>query len=93
MRCATEWTLIDTETTGLFAPIHVVEVAAVRMRGWEPTGETFQAFLDHDIEIPARPRPSMAMIAPSSAGTAPTRGKSIGRSAASSATARSARTT
>ena len=44
MRCATEWTLIDTETTGLFAPIHVVEVAAVRMRGWEPTGETFQAF-------------------------------------------------
>jgi len=52
MRCATEWTLIDTETTGLFAPIHVVEVAAVRMRGWEPTGETFQAFLDHDIEIP-----------------------------------------
>jgi DNA polymerase-3 subunit epsilon len=52
MRCATEWTLIDTETTGLFAPIHVVEVAAVRMRGWEPTGETYQAFLDHDIEIP-----------------------------------------
>ncbi|NBV79973.1 MAG: 3'-5' exonuclease [Verrucomicrobia bacterium] len=52
MRRATEWTLIDTETTGLFAPIHVVEVAAVRMRGWEPTGETFQTFLDHDIEIP-----------------------------------------
>lgn len=53
MRRPTEWTLIDTETTGLFAPIHVVEVAGVRMRGWEPTGETFQAFLDHDIEIPA----------------------------------------
>lgn len=53
MRRATEWTLIDTETTGLFAPIHVLEVAAVRMRGWEPTGETFQAFLNHDIEIPA----------------------------------------
>lgn len=52
MRRPTEWTLIDTETTGLFAPIQVVEVAAVRMRGWEPTGETFQAFLDHDIEIP-----------------------------------------
>jgi DNA polymerase-3 subunit epsilon len=52
MRRPTEWTLIDTETTGLFAPIHVVEVAAVRMRGWEPTGETFQAFLDHDVEIP-----------------------------------------
>jgi DNA polymerase-3 subunit epsilon len=52
MRRPTEWTLIDTETTGLFAPIHVVEVAAVRMRGWEPTGENFQAFLDHDIEIP-----------------------------------------
>jgi len=52
MRRPTEWTLIDTETTGLFAPIHVVEVAAVRMRGWEPMGETYQAFLDHDIEIP-----------------------------------------
>ena len=29
----TDWVLIDTETTGLTAPIMVVELAAQRMRG------------------------------------------------------------
>jgi len=52
MRCGTEWVLIDTETTGLFAPIHVVDLAAVRMRGWQPTGETFQVFINHQVAIP-----------------------------------------
>jgi len=30
------WILLDTETTGLAAPIFVVELAAQRMRGWLP---------------------------------------------------------
>ena len=30
----TTWILLDTEMTGLAAPIFVVELAAQRMRGW-----------------------------------------------------------
>ena len=37
----TDWFLIDTETTGLSAPIFVVELAAQKMRGWEPEGARF----------------------------------------------------
>jgi DNA polymerase-3 subunit epsilon len=29
-----DWLIIDTETTGLFDPIYVIEVAAQRMHGW-----------------------------------------------------------
>ena len=32
----TPWSLLDTETTGIKAPIYVVELAAQRVRGWEP---------------------------------------------------------
>ncbi|MCF8002975.1 MAG: 3'-5' exonuclease, partial [Chromatiaceae bacterium] len=46
------WLLLDTETNGLKAPIYVVELAAQRMRGWEPDGEPFQRMLNHGIEIP-----------------------------------------
>jgi hypothetical protein len=35
----TTWILLDTETTGLAAPIFVVELAAQRMRGWQADGE------------------------------------------------------
>ncbi len=48
----TEWVIIDTETDGLYFPIHVVEVAAQRMRGLAPDGEPFQVFLNHNIPIP-----------------------------------------
>ncbi len=47
-----EWVIIDTETDGLYYPVHVVEVAAQRMRGFEPVGDSFQAFIDHGVEIP-----------------------------------------
>jgi putative phage-type endonuclease len=47
-----QWIIIDTETDGLYEPIHVVEIAAQRMRGWEPDGSTFQIFLDHGVDIP-----------------------------------------
>ena len=52
MNCK-HWFLLDTETTGLSAPIFVVELAAQRMRGWEPDGEAFRKLLNQNTEIPA----------------------------------------
>ncbi|MBM3883268.1 MAG: exonuclease [Verrucomicrobia bacterium] len=47
------WLLIDTETTGLSAPIFAVEVAAQRMRGWQPDGQSFRKLLNQNADIPA----------------------------------------
>ena len=47
-----DWVIIDTETTGLSAPIYAVEIAGQRMRGLEPIGQPFQAFLNHQVDIP-----------------------------------------
>ena len=49
----TNWILLDTETTGLAAPIFVVELAAQRMRGWEPDGGPFRKLLNQNTDIPA----------------------------------------
>ena len=49
----TDWILLDTETTGLSGTIYVVELAAQRMRGWEPIGEPFQKLLNQNQDIPA----------------------------------------
>ncbi len=49
----TAWILLDTETTGLAAPIFVVELAAQRMRGWAAEGEPFRKLLNQNQEIPA----------------------------------------
>jgi DNA polymerase-3 subunit epsilon len=49
----TAWILLDTETTGLAAPIFVVELAAQRMRGWSAEGEPFRKLLNQNQEIPA----------------------------------------
>jgi DNA polymerase III epsilon subunit-like protein len=49
---ASDWTIVDTETTGIVAPIYTVEIAAQRMRGLSPIGEPFRVFLDHDVNIP-----------------------------------------
>lgn len=46
------WLLLDTETTGLKAPIYVVELAAQRMRGWQPDGPAFSRLLNHGVAIP-----------------------------------------
>lgn len=51
MKYAT-WILLDTETTGLKAPIYVVELAAQRMCGWEPEGPPFHRLLNHNTDIP-----------------------------------------
>jgi DNA polymerase-3 subunit epsilon len=48
----TEWVILDTETTGLCAPIYTVELAAQRMRGIEKDGAPFRVFLNHDVPIP-----------------------------------------
>ncbi len=50
---ASSWILFDTETTGLSAPIFVVELAAQRMRGWSAEGEPFRKLLNQNQEIPA----------------------------------------
>ncbi len=47
------WILLDTETTGLSAPIFAVELAAQRMRGWTPDGEPFRKLLNQNADIPA----------------------------------------
>jgi hypothetical protein len=41
----TEWVILDTETDGLEYPIHVLEVAAQRMRGKSKDGQPFRVFL------------------------------------------------
>lgn len=46
-----EWLAVDTETNGLYPPIHVVEIAAQRMHGWSPVGEPFRELLNHDVPI------------------------------------------
>jgi DNA polymerase III epsilon subunit-like protein len=48
----TDWVLIDTETTGLSAPIFVVELAAQKMLGWEPNGAPFRQLINQNAEIP-----------------------------------------
>src|ERR1035441_6533276 len=47
------WILLDTETTGLAAPIFVVELAAQRMHGWGPDGEPFRKLLNQNADISA----------------------------------------
>ena len=47
------WLLLDTETTGVTAPVFVVELAAQRMRGWTPDGEPFRKLLNQNADIPA----------------------------------------
>jgi DNA polymerase-3 subunit epsilon len=47
------WILLDTETTGLSAPIFAVELAAQRMRGWQSDGVPFRKLLNQNEDIPA----------------------------------------
>jgi DNA polymerase III epsilon subunit-like protein len=45
------WILLDTETTGFAAPVFVVELAAQRMRGWDPEDEPFRELLNQNQDI------------------------------------------
>jgi len=49
----TPWVLLDTETTGISAPIFVVELAGQRMQGWTPDGEPFRRLLNQNQTIPS----------------------------------------
>lgn len=48
-----EWIILDTETTGFSDPIFVMEIAAQKMKGWEPSGPPFRSLVNHGAEIPA----------------------------------------
>lgn len=48
-----QWILVDTETTGFKAPIFAVDVAAQKMRGWQPEGPPLRCMIDHGVDIPA----------------------------------------
>jgi len=52
MKNEMHWVIIDTETDGLYEPIHVVELSGQLMKGWEPVGEPFRMLLNHNIPIP-----------------------------------------
>lgn len=43
--------IVDTETSGLYDPVHVVELSAQLMEGWEPVGNPFWMLLNHDVPI------------------------------------------
>jgi DNA polymerase-3 subunit epsilon len=47
-----DWIIIDTETTGIAAPVFVVEIGAQKMRGWEPCGPPFRKLLNQNQDIP-----------------------------------------
>ena len=48
----TTWILVDTETTGLTAPIMVVELGALKMHGWKADGPPFRRPLNQNADIP-----------------------------------------
>jgi len=46
-----DWVIIDTETTGFRSPIIAVDLAAQRMRGWDPSGAPFRRLLNQNADI------------------------------------------
>jgi DNA polymerase-3 subunit epsilon len=47
-----DWILIDTQTSGSKRPIHVIELAAQKMQGWERNGDPFRRLMNHKLLIP-----------------------------------------
>jgi DNA polymerase III epsilon subunit-like protein len=45
------WVILDTETDGFRDPIHVIEIAAQIMVGWQPAGVPFRILINHGIDI------------------------------------------
>ena len=52
MKNGTRWVILDTETDGLYDPIHIVELSGQLMEGWQPIGDPFSLLLNHEISIP-----------------------------------------
>ncbi len=46
-----EWIILEAEASGMKRPLYVVELAAQRMRGWEPEGTRFRVLINHGIPI------------------------------------------
>jgi DNA helicase-2/ATP-dependent DNA helicase PcrA len=53
MKAGNRWVIVDTETDGLEAPIHVVEICGQLMEGWTPIREPFRMLLNHGVRIPS----------------------------------------
>ncbi len=51
MKPGYRWIVVDTETDGFMEPVHVVEIAAQAMDGWNPAGEPFRVLINHEIQI------------------------------------------
>lgn len=45
------WILLDTETSGLHAPIYALELGAQLMHGWKPEGPPFRRLLNHNQDL------------------------------------------
>ena len=46
------WTFIDTETDGLYPPVHIIEIAAQKFDRLKPVGDPFRVFINRGVEIP-----------------------------------------
>jgi DNA polymerase III epsilon subunit-like protein len=46
------WILLDLEVSGMKRPLSIVEIAAQRMRGYQPDGTRFRVLLNHGTPIP-----------------------------------------
>ncbi len=51
MKSNESWVIFETEASGMKRPFYAVEVAAQRMRGYEPEGTRFRVLLNHGIPI------------------------------------------
>jgi DNA polymerase III epsilon subunit-like protein len=51
MQSDLKWVILDTETDGFRDPIHVIEIAAQMMVGWQPAGVPFRILINHGIDI------------------------------------------
>jgi DNA polymerase III epsilon subunit-like protein len=46
------WVVLDIEASGMKRPLFAIEIAAQRMRGYEPDGMNFRVLLNHGVPIP-----------------------------------------
>ncbi len=51
MKTNEEWVIFETEASGMKRPFYAVEIAAQRMKGYDPDGTKFRVLLNHDVPI------------------------------------------
>ncbi|MCL4180164.1 MAG: 3'-5' exonuclease [Verrucomicrobia bacterium] len=52
MKTDETWAVLDIEASGMKRPLYAIEIAAQRMRGYEPDGMSFRVLLNHGVPIP-----------------------------------------